>query len=257
MNSFEGCRCTDIVISGLRDNRKVLQGLVRHRLCPQGACAPRLELGKHELTRNELVFNVRNQPAFEIPFTEITNTNLAGKNEVAVEFSLPDDGMSTGTEGLGGARAKGKKSGASSDQLTEMRFYIPGTEKKTKKGGDDEEANGEEDVGAASLFYEQLMEKADIGEVAGETFASFLEILHLTPRGRFDVDMYEKSFRLRGKTYDYKISYENAKRFSSSKNPTTCTPCSVSAWILLSVKARLATRSLSCSLRRTRRLASN
>jgi len=171
--------------------------------------------GKHELTRNELVFNVRNQPAFEIPFTEITNTNLAGKNEVAVEFSLPDDGMSTGTEGLGGARAKGKKSGASSDQLTEMRFYIPGTEKKSKKGGDndDEAANGEEDVGAASLFYEQLMEKADIGEVAGETFASFLEILHLTPRGRFDVDMYEKSFRLRGKTYDYKISYENAKRF--------------------------------------------
>lgn len=171
------------------------------------------------MTRNELVFNVRNQPAFEIPFTEISNTNLAGKNEVAVEFSLPDDGMSTGTEGLGGARAKGKKSGASSDQLTEMRFYIPGTEKKTKKGGDDEEANGEEDVGAASLFYEQLMEKADIGEVAGETFASFLEILHLTPRGRFDVDMYEKSFRLRGKTYDYKISYENAKRFFFLQKP--------------------------------------
>jgi structure-specific recognition protein 1 len=63
------------------------------------------------------------------------------------------------------------------------------------------------------------MEKADIGEVAGETFASFLEILHLTPRGRFDVDMYEKSFRLRGKTYDYKISYENAKRFFLLNKP--------------------------------------
>lgn len=172
--------------------------------------------GKHELTRNELVFNVRNQPAFEIPFTEIANTNLAGKNEVAVEFSLPDEGKETGTEGLGGARAKGKKSGASSDQLTEMRFYIPGTEKKKAKKGDesgDDEAEDGENVGAASLFYEQIMEKADIGEVAGETFASFLDILHLTPRGRFDVDMYEKSFRLRGKTYDYKISYESAKRF--------------------------------------------
>ena len=32
--------------AGLRDDRKVLQGLVRHRLCSQGACAPRLELGK-------------------------------------------------------------------------------------------------------------------------------------------------------------------------------------------------------------------
>lgn len=162
------------------------------------------------------MFNVRNQPAFEIPFTEITNTNLAGKNEVAVEFSLPEDGAETGTEDLGGARGNGRKSGASGDQLTEMRFYIPGTEKKKSKKGEDndEEADDDEqDVGAASLFYEQLMEKADIGEVAGETFATFLEILHLTPRGRFDIDMYEKSFRLRGKTYDYKISYENAKRF--------------------------------------------
>jgi structure-specific recognition protein 1 len=178
--------------------------------------------GKHELTRNELVFNVRNQPAFEIPFTEIANTNLAGKNEVAVEFSLPDEGKETGTEGLGGARAKGKKSGASSDQLTEMRFYIPGTEKKKSKKGDesgDDEAEDGENVGAASFFYEQIMEKADIGEVAGETFASFLEILHLTPRGRFDVDMYEKSFRLRGKTYDYKISYESAKRFFLLSKP--------------------------------------
>lgn len=168
------------------------------------------------MTRNELVFNVRNQPAFEIPFTEISNTNLAGKNEVSVDFSLPEDGADTGTEGLGGARANGKKSGASGDQLTEMRFYIPGTEKKkAKKGDDDDEEpeDGEQDVGAANLFYEQLMEKADIGEVAGETFATFLEVLHLTPRGRFDIDLYETSFRLRGKTYDYKISYENAKRF--------------------------------------------
>ena len=57
------------------------------------------------------------------------------------------------------------------------------------------------------------MERAEIGEVAGETFATFLDILHLTPRGRFDIDLYEKSFRLRGKTYDYKISYESTKRF--------------------------------------------
>jgi structure-specific recognition protein 1 len=26
------------------------------------------------------------------------------------------------------------------------------------------------------------MEKADIGEVAGDTFATFLDVLHLTPR---------------------------------------------------------------------------
>lgn len=32
-------------------------------------------------------------------------------------------------------------------------------------------------------------------------------------RGRFDLDMYEKSFRLRGKTYDYKIQYDSIKKF--------------------------------------------
>lgn len=31
-------------------------------------------------------------------------------------------------------------------------------------------------------------------------------------RGRFDIDMYENSFRLRGKTYDYKIQYESSKK---------------------------------------------
>ncbi|KAK4547017.1 CST complex subunit ctc1 [Oleoguttula mirabilis] len=177
--------------------------------------------GKGEMGRNELTFNVRNQPAFEIPYTEISNTNLAGKNEVAVEFSLPSNEEDTGTNGhLGGARAKGKKMGGAVDQLTEMRFYIPGTEmrKNKKKSGDEDgsdadEGGAENEENAANLFYEALMDKAEIGEVAGDTYATFLDILHLTPRGRFDIDLYEKSFRLRGKTYDYKISYDSAKRF--------------------------------------------
>ena len=166
--------------------------------------------------RNELTFNVRNQPAFEIPYSEISNTNLAGKSEVAVEFSLPADGEDTGTNGvLGGARAKGKKMGGAVDQLTEIRFYVPGTEtrKGKKEDGEEKEDGEDEEHNAATLFYESLMDKAEIGEVAGDTFATFLEVLHLTPRGRFDVDLYEKSFRLRGKTYDYKISYDSAKRF--------------------------------------------
>src|SRR5271155_5775331 len=44
--------------------------------------------GKGEFGKAELAFNVQNRPAFEIPYSEISNTNLAGKNEVAIEFSL-------------------------------------------------------------------------------------------------------------------------------------------------------------------------
>ncbi len=160
--------------------------------------------GKGEVGRNELTFNVRNQPAFEIPYTEISNTNLAGKNEVAVEFAIPTDGDEPTTNGhANGTKPKDKRLGASIDQLTEMRFYIPGTETRQAKNEEGEEQEGsqnEEEQNAAQVFYEQLMEKAEIGDVAGDAYAPFLDILHLTPRGRFDIDLYESSFRLRGKT---------------------------------------------------------
>ncbi|KAL8708196.1 MAG: hypothetical protein Q9220_006866 [cf. Caloplaca sp. 1 TL-2023] len=181
--------------------------------------------GKGEFGKAELAFNVQNRPAFEIPYSEISNTNLAGKNEVAVEFSLPAGGNETGTNGhLGGARSRGRKSGAGKDQLVEMRFYIPGTATKKENDEDGEDKSGEgseaeEQHNAANLFYETLMDKAEIGEVAGDTFATFLEVLHLTPRGRFGIDMYETSFRLRGKTYDYKIPYENIKKFMLLPKP--------------------------------------
>lgn len=169
--------------------------------------------GKTDFAKSELVFNVRNQPAFEIPYTEISNTNLAGKAEVAVDLSLPADGEEDGANGE--KKKKGRKTGAAEDQLVEMRFYIPGTalgKEKNEEGVEEEDAE-ETEINAAQVFYDTLMARAEIGEVAGDTFATFLDILHLTPRGRFDIDMYETSFRLRGKTYDYKIQYDSIKKY--------------------------------------------
>ncbi|EED16983.1 structure-specific recognition protein, putative [Talaromyces stipitatus ATCC 10500] len=177
--------------------------------------------GKAEFTKAELAFNVQNRPAFEIPYSEISNTNLAGKNEVAVEFALPADEKANGHI-EGSTKNRGRKAAAGPDELVEMRFYIPGTAlKKEKAEGDGAKKEGSEEEGeeeaeeqnAANLFYETLMDKAEIGDVAGDTFATFLDVLHLTPRGRFDIDMYEASFRLRGKTYDYKIQYSSIKKF--------------------------------------------
>ncbi|KAL4905194.1 hypothetical protein BDW74DRAFT_153206 [Aspergillus multicolor] len=176
--------------------------------------------GKAEFTKAELAFNVQNRPAFAVPYSEISNTNLAGKNEVAVELSLSVD--PNDSKPAGSTKNRGRKAAAGPDELVEMRFYIPGTAVKTENGIKEENAdekdgeeggeNGEEQ-NAANLFYELLMEKAEIGDVAGDTFATFLDVLHLTPRGRFDIDMYESSFRLRGKTYDYKIQYSSIKKF--------------------------------------------
>ena len=143
--------------------------------------------GKAEFGKSELAFNVQNRPAFEIPYSEISNTNLAGKNEVAVEFNLGAESAANGVNGHKGATTKnrGRKAAAGRDELVEMRFYIPGTVVKKEKDGDDNDSGEDEDAeeqNAANLFYDTLIDKAEIGEVAGDTFATFLDVLHLTPR---------------------------------------------------------------------------
>ncbi|KAH6841063.1 POB3-like protein [Chaetomium sp. MPI-CAGE-AT-0009] len=174
--------------------------------------------GKAEFGKAEISFNVQNRPAFEIPYSEISNTNLAGRNEIAVEFSVADTGKSNGQNGA--TPGKGKKAAAGRDQLTEMRFYIPGTTtRKEAEGSNAGSGVDEEEKSAVTLFYDTLIEKAEIGETAGDTIATFLDVLHLTPRGRFDIDMYDASFRLRGKTYDYKIQYEAIKKFMVLPKP--------------------------------------
>ncbi|MCJ1354565.1 MAG: FACT complex subunit [Icmadophila ericetorum] len=182
--------------------------------------------GKSDFGKYELAFNVQNRPAFAIPYTEISNTNLAGKNEVSVELALPvangEDATVNGSKT--NPRAKRRKNAGPRDELVEMRFYIPGTTSRKEAEEDGEEVksvDGEdvEEMNAANLFYNTLIDKAEIGEVAGDTFATFLDVLHLTPRGRFDIDMYENSFRLRGKTYDYKIVYKNIKKFMVLPKP--------------------------------------
>lgn len=154
--------------------------------------------GKAEFGKAELAFNVQNRPAFEIPYSEIANTNQAGKNEIAVEFNLDGEPKTNGTNGDKAdhnySKNRGRKAAAARDELVEMRFYIPGKVSKNADGeeqGSDADDDDVEEQDAAKAFYETLMDKAEIGEVAGQTFATFLDILHLTPRcvgwtGKFD-----------------------------------------------------------------------
>ncbi|KAG4305006.1 hypothetical protein PORY_001681 [Pneumocystis oryctolagi] len=156
--------------------------------------------GKTEFSGSELLFNVSNKPAFEIPLSNISNTNLSGKNEVSLEFLLAGN-----NNDMEKSENRISKEIPIHDQLVEMRFYIPGI---TTMG---DEKNSES-INSASIFYETLKDKADIGQVSGESIVSFSDVLFLTPRhvfGRYDVDMYSLFLRLRGKTYDYKIYYSS------------------------------------------------
>ena len=163
--------------------------------------------GKADLARNELVFSLNGKPTFEIPYSRVNNTNLTTKNEVGIEFNLQD----TNYQPAG-------------DELVEMRLYIPGV-LESKNEGDQpsrqeseegsEEIAEEEEKSMAEAFYEELKEKADIGEAAANVIVSFQDIFFATPRGRYDVDMYKDSIRLRGKTYEYKLQYKQVQRIIS------------------------------------------
>jgi Structure-specific recognition protein (SSRP1) len=228
--------------------------------------------GKAEFGKAELAFNVQNRPAFEIPYSEISNTNLAGKNEVAVEFNLGAEPTTNGVNGHkeGSTRNRGRKAAAGRDELVEMRFYIPGTVSKKEKaedaesGADDQEEEDAEETNAANLFYETLIDKAEIGEVAGDTYATFLDVLHLTPR----FAQLELCVRLRADIYteddstlictkvrsDYaekhmttKSNINQSKNSSSSPKTTKHTRSSPWVWIHLYDKARQGIHSSSCN----------
>lgn len=107
---------------------------------------------------------------------------------------------------------KGNKKAKASDELVEMRFYIPGTHTREGSQGKESDAEEEVEMSAAQAFHDLIREKAEIGQVAGETLVSFDEVLVTTPRGRYDIDMFPTFLRLRGKTYDYKVLYTSITR---------------------------------------------
>lgn len=143
----------------------------------------------------DLAFLVAGKPAFTIPLSSVLNTSIT-KTEVALEFSsslpTPPDNED--------ALARKKRMRAQPDEVSEMRFYIPGSARGMKRKGEkarikaeggevgessDEESGDEGELAAAQVFYDAVKEKADIGQVAGESFCTIPDVLCLTPRGRF------------------------------------------------------------------------
>ncbi|TIA87480.1 hypothetical protein E3P99_03137 [Wallemia hederae] len=169
--------------------------------------------GRTEYRGSDLSFQVSGRTMFDIPVQKIANSNIASKTEVSLEFIDPT------------ASAQGEPTDASqgssrkADELVEMRFYIPNTDRSRQTIGDKEDdeeknenENNEDEQSAAQLFHDQIKDKAEIGQVSGDGLVVFNDILVVTPRGRYEIDMYPTFIRLRGKTYDYKILYSSIKR---------------------------------------------
>ncbi|KAF8073884.1 structure-specific recognition protein-domain-containing protein [Lyophyllum atratum] len=157
--------------------------------------------GTTDFQGNNLAFLVSDKTAFELPLTQVNNSNMAGRTEVTLEFSSQSSSSKALAKSMG-------------DEMVEIRFHVPGTHTKLKGSGSDDEDNNEEEeeISAAQVFHDMIKDKAVIGQEPGDLILSFEEILVLTPRGRYDMDMYPEFLRLRGKTYDYKIEYSHISR---------------------------------------------
>jgi structure-specific recognition protein 1 len=145
---------------------------------------------------------VSDKTALELSLADVANSNIAGKTEVSLEF--------TPSSSTKGPKVMG-------DELTEIRFYVPGTISKLKGSGSDDgsqksDNENEDEINAAQVFHDTVKDRAKIGQVHGDLILSFEEVLVLTPRGRYDMDMFPTFLRLRGKTYDYKIVYQSISR---------------------------------------------
>ena len=160
--------------------------------------------GSLDIQSDDVQFLVKDKLAFEVPLGHIANSNIAGKTEVSMEFVNPEQQQPSTNSGAAKDVKSRKHKG---DQLVEIRFHVPGTIDKGSDAG-----SGDEEQTAASAFHEQLKAKADIGQVAGDGILLFKEVLVLTPRGRYDIDMFPGFLRLRGKTYDYKVLYSSITR---------------------------------------------
>lgn len=167
--------------------------------------------GKAQIEEADVRFYVKDKLAFEMPVSHIANSNIAGKTEVSMEF-VPSEGQepATNTGAVNGSASSSRAKKARGDQLVEMRLHVPGTVEKDDERSGDEDA--EEEETAANAFHDAIKRKADIGQVAGDGIIVFKEVLVLTPRGRYDIDMFPTFLRLRGKTYDYKVLYQSINR---------------------------------------------
>lgn len=123
-----------------------------------------------------LSFDIGEKSAFEIPLSNVSQCTV-GKNEVTLEFHQNDDAPVS---------------------LMEMRYHIPSTEAS--------------ETDPVDAFYQNVLNKASVLSLSGDAIAIFREIQCLTPRGRYDIKVFQTFFQLHGKTFDYKIPLSTVLR---------------------------------------------
>ncbi|GMG98436.1 hypothetical protein Nepgr_000276 [Nepenthes gracilis] len=140
--------------------------------------------GEVDFNGNMLTFMVGSKQAFELSLSDVSQTQMQGKNDVLLEFHVDD---------TTGANEK--------DSLMDISFHIPNSNTQFV---------GDENHPPAQVFYDKIMSMADVD--AEEAIVMFDGIAILTPRGRYSVELHLSFLRLQGQANDFKIQYSSVVR---------------------------------------------
>eukprot|EP00522_Entomoneis_paludosa_P008598 CAMPEP_0172442372 /NCGR_PEP_ID=MMETSP1065-20121228/2822_1 /TAXON_ID=265537 /ORGANISM="Amphiprora paludosa, Strain CCMP125" /LENGTH=905 /DNA_ID=CAMNT_0013192211 /DNA_START=91 /DNA_END=2808 /DNA_ORIENTATION=- len=125
-----------------------------------------------------------------LDLAEVSQCVLPGNNRNEIEVQFPEsDTIEAGT-----------------DQLVSIRMYIP--------PDPDTDPQDKESSTAAEILQQEIMATANIRKTTGDVLVSFPQEqgTFLTPRGRYAIELYDLSLRMRGQKYDYKIKYDDINR---------------------------------------------
>lgn len=184
---------------------KVLNAFYDVSLQKKTMCSSGVSFGISDLEKKQLVFKEciledadEEGQEFEprdgnemlsVNLGEVSQCVIQGntKNEIEIQF-VESDTVEAGT-----------------DQLTSIRFYIP---------PDPDSDPTETTKTPAELFQEKIMKIANIRNTAGNAIVEFDESVgtFLTPRGRYNITLYDSFLRMYGPRYDYKIKYDDISR---------------------------------------------
>lgn len=127
-----------------------------------------------------ILFRRDEQLFFNINMNQLVNCSLISKNELMFE---------TSNEG--------------SDILTEVKIFVPDILSKDNNSV----------TSSASDLYSQIKSKTTTNEMSDlKPLLTLYNLSCLLPRGRFDLELYSEFFQIRGKSFDYKVSFSNVSK---------------------------------------------
>jgi structure-specific recognition protein 1 len=133
--------------------------------------------GETEFEGQNLIFNVAEKIAFEVPLSNVMRCEGAN-SEAIIEFNPNEE---------------------SPVQLSEMRFHIP-----------QNPDNKDQDM--AEEFRKDVMRFVEDESDKGQAIVTLPDIFLVTPRGRYEIKVFQNHLSFHGKSYDYKIPIKTITR---------------------------------------------